>query len=601
MISPTPTRRLIRAVTASLSAAALLAGCSATASSTSTGSGAASKDAWTTISTSVRTASTGASVTDVLAANDAVAAVTTPADEAGTYDSGATTIALSGDSATVSGSGATVDGSTVTITSSGTYVVSGSLSDGQIVVNADDADVRLVLDGATITNADGPAVNVVDAGSVVVVLAAGSANSLSDGASYADTSDNAPTATLYSSDDLTITGTGSLSVTGLARDGISSKNGVVISGSPTVTVNAFDDGIRGKDYVAVTGGTLSVTAGGDGIKSSEDSDQTQGFVALGAAAVTVTAGDDGVSATTDVTVSGTTLSVTAGGGQAAASPTSGGPGQEAQPPSGARAQQSAADQGTEKPKGVNAGVSYTQDSGTVVLDAADEGLQSAFINISGGELTVTSGDDGVNATNGDHVIEGYEDADSESDDGAVLTITGGTTQISYAGSDGIDSNGSAFVTGGTVLISGTAGSVDGSVDVNGESTTIGVTDAPGVAVGDTVTVTGGSGSQTLTSTISASTTTVLGLVEGESYTVSTSSGGSRTLTASALAAGGPGGPGGGPGGPGGSGGSGGPGQGGAGQGAPGGPGQGPGQPPVPGQNGAGGTGSGQSGEGTQTR
>ena len=92
MISPTPTRRLIRAVTVSLAAAALLAGCSATASSTSTGSGAgaASKDAWTTISTSVRTASTGASVTDVLAANDAVAAVTTPADEAGTYDSGAT-------------------------------------------------------------------------------------------------------------------------------------------------------------------------------------------------------------------------------------------------------------------------------------------------------------------------------------------------------------------------------------------------------------------------------------------------------------------------------------------------------------------------------
>ena len=599
MISPTPTRRLIRAVTASLAAAALLTGCSATASSTSTGSGAgaASKDAWTTISTSVRTASTGASVTDVLAANDAVAAVTTPADEAGTYDSGATTIALSGDSATVSGSGATVDGSTVTITSSGTYVVSGSLSDGQIVVNADDADVRLVLDGATITNADGPAVNVVDAGSVVVVLAAGSANSLSDGASYADTSDNAPTATLYSSDDLTITGTGSLSVTGLARDGISSKNGVVISGSPTVTVNAFDDGIRGKDYVAVTGGTLSVTVGGDGIKSSEDSDQTQGFVALGAAAVTVTAGDDGVSATTDVTVSGTTLSVTAGGGQAAATPASGGPGQEAQPPSGARAQQSAADQDTEKSKGVNAGVSYTQDSGTVVLDAADEGLQSAFINISGGELTVTSGDDGVNATNGDHVIEGYENADSESDDGAVLTITGGTTQISYAGSDGIDSNGSAFITGGTVLISGTAGSMDGSVDVNGESTTVGVTDAPGVAVGDTVTVTGGSGSQTLTSTISASTTTVLGLVEGESYTVSTSSGGSRTLTASALAAGA-----GGPGGSGGPGGPGGPGQGGAGQGAPGGPGQGQGQPPAPGQNGAGGPGGGQSSqEGTQTR
>ena len=147
-------------------------------------------------------------------------------------------------------------------------------------------------------------------------------------------------------------------------------------------------------------------------------------------------------------------------------------------------------------------------------------------------------------------------------------------EVDYAGSDGIDSNGSAFVTGGQVLIGGQAGAMDGAVDANGESTLVGVTGSPGVAEGDTVTVTSADGtSRQLTSTVSADHTTVLGLTEGTQYTVSTTSGGSATNTASALSSGMGGGPG--PGGPGG-----------AGQ-APGGQG-GPGQaPPDGGQGGPG--------------
>ena len=193
------------------------------------------------------------------------------------------------------------------------------------------------------------------------------------------------------------------------------------------------------------------------------------------------------------------------------------------------------------------------------IDAADEGVQAAFVNVGGGVLTVDSGD---------HTIEGYESADSESDDGSVLTISGGQVQLDYAGSDGIDSNGSAFVTGGQVLIGGQAGAMDGAVDANGESTLVGVTGSPGVAEGDTVTVTSADGtSWQLASTVSTDYTTVLGLTEGTQYTVSTTSGGSATNTASALSSG-VGGAGGGPG-PGG--------PGGAGQ-APGGQG-GPGQAP----------------------
>ena len=531
---------------AALAAGALVAACSttgATSASAASSSQASSTTTWTTISASVRQASTGATAAQILAANADTSGATGAASQTeasgGWDESGATDIALSGDSATASGRSAaavSVDGSTITITASGTYVVSGTLTDGEIVVAADGADVHLILNGASITNADGPAIDVRDAGSAVLVLARGSDNALADGAAYADTGEDAATAALFSSDTLTLTGTGSLSVTGAYKDGISSKNGLAVTGSPTITVNAADDGLRGKDWLLIDGGTLTVTAGGDGLKSSEDDDETKGFVALGGATVSVTADDD-VTATTDVTVEGTNLTIAAGGGQAGATV-------QTQPGPGQTGSASSSDDTTAKPKGIAAGVSYTQDSGTVRIDAADEGVQAAFVNVGGGVLSVDSGDDAINASNGDYTIEGYESADSESDDGSVLTISGGQVQLDYAGSDGIDSNGSAFVTGGQVLIGGQAGAMDGAVDANGESTLVGVTGSPGVAQGDTVTVTSADGtSWQLTSTVSADYTTVLGLTEGTQYTVSTTSGGSATNTASALSSGMGGGPG----------------------------------------------------------
>ena len=538
---------------AALASVALVTACgmtSATATDAATGS--------TSISTAVRQASVGASASDVLSANadtSEATAVASDADKTGAYDaSAATTITASGGSAEVSGSdtgNVTVDGGTVTITGSGTYVVSGTL-DGQVVVNADKADVRLVLAGASITNTGGPAIDIQDAGSAVMVLAEGTTNTLADGSAYADTSEDAATAALFSSDTLTITGTGSLNVTGSYNDGISSKNGLVITGEPTITVDAVDDGVRGKDYLLVSSGSLTVSAGGDGLKSSEDNDETKGFVALGDATVNVTSGDDGVSATTDVTVDGTTLSIAAGGGQANATvseeqgPGQGAPGQDQA--AGGQADDSQSESSTASPKGINAGVTYAQDTGSITIDAADEGLQAAFVNVNGGNLDIASGDDGINASNGDYTIEGYESADSESDDGSVITISGGQVQIDYANSDGIDSNGSAHVTGGEVVVGGAAGSMDGSVDANGETTLVGVSASIPVAEGDTITVTGADGtSWTLTSTVSADAVTVLGLSEGGEYTVATTSGGSTTATAGALSAGmggGPGGPGG---------------------------------------------------------
>ena len=546
-------RRRATGAVALLAALALAAGCSTSSASgkASASSSSGSETTWTTISSSVATASTGASVSDILGANTSVEDASSSEDDAGTTDtSSATTITLSGSSASASGSSSSnvkVDGGTVTISGGGTYVISGELTDGRIVVNAPKADVRLVLKGASITSSDGPAIDIQDAGNAIVVLAKDSKNTLTDGATYA--SGQEATAALFSSDTLTVTGTGSLDVTGSYKDGISSKNGLIITGNTTINVKAADDGLRGKDYLVVEAGTLTVEAGGDGLKSSEGNDETKGFISLGKASVTLTSSDDAITATTDVTVKDTTLTITAGGGQANATVE-----EQAAP-----GQESTADSTTPSPKGINAGVSYTQDSGSVTVNAADEGLQAPFINVAGGELSIAAGDDGINASNGDHVIEGHENADTESDDGSVLTISGGEVEVSYASSDGIDSNGSAYVKGGIVVVSGQAGEMDGAVDANGETQLVGVTGSPSVSAGDTLTVTDSSGSQVASVKVdfTAAAITVLGLSEGQQYTVATSSGGSATGTASALSAGmgGPmGGGAGGQGGPGGQGG-----------------------------------------------
>ena len=159
--------------------------------------------------------------------------------------------------AEVAGSAAdvSVEGSVVTITAAGTYVVSGTLSDGQLVVDATSEDkVQLVFDDVSIHNEDGPAVYVKQADKVFVTLAEGSENVLTDGAEYVleDESDE-PYATLFSKDDLTINGTGSLRVEAAYKHAICSKDDLVVTGG-TYVVNAAEDALRGRDCVKILDG-----------------------------------------------------------------------------------------------------------------------------------------------------------------------------------------------------------------------------------------------------------------------------------------------------------------------------------------------------------
>lgn len=233
-------------------------------------------------------------------------------DTDATYDAAsATTISLSGTGAEVSGEGVNVTDGWVTITAEGTYVLSGSL-EGTVEVDAPDtAKVQLVLDGAAITNASGAALVVKQADKCFVTLADGSENTLEDGADYAlAEGEDEPNAALFSKEDLTINGSGKLTVKGNYRHGIASKDDLVITGG-TLDVTAVENGLRGKDCVKIKDGTFVINAGEDGIKSNNDSDATRGFVSIDGGSFDITAGDEGIQAKTYLRIAGGDFTINA--------------------------------------------------------------------------------------------------------------------------------------------------------------------------------------------------------------------------------------------------------------------------------------------------
>jgi hypothetical protein len=400
------TRKILCSAVAAAVLAGALAGCSTSAGST--------------VITGASSASTAAAgeEADTSAQAAALSAVTgdySDRDLDGTWDAAAATaIVCSGDTAAVTGTGATASAGLITISEAGTYVLSGSFT-GQVLVTADSEDkVQIVLDGVTITSTDGPAINVQQADKVFLTLADGTQNAVSDSENYTlDADSDEPNACIYAKDDLTINGSGSLTVTGVYNHGIYCKDDLKVCGG-TLTITAANAGLKGKDSVSVCAGTISITSGGDAIKSNNDSDTTLGWVAIDGGDITLSAGDDGIDAETAVTVNGGTLTVT---------------------------------------------------------DCV-EGLEAAAVTINGGTVDVTSSDDGINASSGSAGTEGAMPDTSSASSDCTLTINGGTVTVT-AGGDGLDSNGSLLVTGGVVLVSQGPNGGNGALDYNSTGTITG--------------------------------------------------------------------------------------------------------------------------------
>jgi hypothetical protein len=437
----------------------------------------------TTTASSVDVARARLSVAAALAANvtDHSAAADYTSDT-----SAAVRIRLNGSSIAESSDSVTVNGTVATITAGGVYLLSGTLGNGQIVVTAPTGStVWLWLAGVSLTNTSTAPISVTSAGKVVLVLAANTRNTITDGASYvfpvAGTDE--PNAAVFSKADLTICGDGALTVYGNYNDGIASKDGLIIR-SGNIMVTAADDGIRGKDYLIVQGGATTVTSGGDGLKADNDEDAARGYILLEAGVVTTTSSGDGLAAATDVLVADGTCTLTTGGGS------------------------SKTVSSTSSAKGIKGTASVVIGNGTFSINAADDAVHSnGLIVINGGTFTISSADDGAHADtllgiNGGTITiaKSYEGIESTclvindgtiritaSDDGVngaggndgsgaggwpgaipttgnrTLHMNGGYLAVNAAG-DGVDINGSIVMTGGTVLVHGPTSNGNGPLD-----------------------------------------------------------------------------------------------------------------------------------------
>ena len=378
-----------------------------------------------------------------------------------TYNSEAVTmIRFSQSGCQVVGGGASAQGTALTITKEGVYQITGSSTDASITVRANETDkVQLVFKGVDLTNPKGPALLISSADKVFITLAEDSVNSLSDGTTYiASDGGSALDAALFSKADLTVNGSGSLSVNGNFKHGIVSKDDLMITGG-ALTVQADDVGLCGKDCVKIGGGSLTVSAGTDGIRSDHDTDPTRGYIYISGGVLDITAQNDAFQAETVIRIDGGEICAKTGGGSDAE-----------------LTQEKSA-------KGLKAGADLLIADGVLEMDTADDALHAGnTVVISGGRAKLASGNDAVHADtdleisggrlevekcyegleSGDILISGGEilitasddgiNASHESDDRAGMLISGGYLCI-YAMGDGIDVNGRLDVTGGVTLIS----------------------------------------------------------------------------------------------------------------------------------------------------
>ncbi|MDO7906286.1 carbohydrate-binding domain-containing protein [Paenibacillus sp. JX-17] len=390
--------------------------------------------------------------------------------------SSSTMIKLSGKTAAINGTGAAAANGKVTITKAGTYVVSGTLSEGQIVVNtSDEGLVHLVLNGANIHSSTSAPIYIKKADKAVITLQAGTKSTLSDGKNYVfdDTTKEEPDAAIFSKADLTINGTGKLAITANYKDGIRSKDDLKIAGG-TIWIQSADDAIVGKDMVAVKSGTVTVKAGGDGIKSTNDEDAKKGFVAIAGGTFNIKAHNDGIQAETHLLLDGGTYTVATGGGSANApvkmETMPGGFGGGGTPPAGERPAlppgvTAPADGSGETNTGAASGSSAagTTTSSTAVPDAPPASTAQAGAAPTGTGTTTAAAADAETATEsakaikagtnlvihgGTYTIDAMDDAVHSN---SLILISGGTFDI-RTGDDGVHADDALTIDGGTIGI-----------------------------------------------------------------------------------------------------------------------------------------------------
>lgn len=421
--------------------------------------------------------------------SDTVDIVTTSSDTSvsevntETYSSYNTKINLS--DLSYEGNGVSINNNTIKITSAGTYYISGTLEDGNIVVEATKNDeVVLVFDNANITCSTTSPLNVIQAKSVIINLVDGSTNTFADSSTYTIfTEDDEPDGTIFSKADLYITGKGTLKLNANYQDAIVSKDTLSIVDC-NIEIISNDDGIRGKDYVSINNATINIKASEDGIKSTNTEDTSLGYIAIKDSNITITAEADGIQAETVLNITNSDITIKTTGDTSDSTVSSKGvkAGTEVTINSGniniistddsihsnayviinnGKINISSGDDG------IHADTNIVINDGTINITKSYEGIESSYIEINDGNISVIASDDGVNICGGnDSSAFGRMGANSFSnvtDSNRKLVINGGNIYVNSNG-DGLDANGSIEITGGYVEVAGSNNGGNGALD-----------------------------------------------------------------------------------------------------------------------------------------
>ena len=407
-------------------------------------------------------------------------------------------ILLDGSSASCDSDAVQINGGTVTIAEEGTYLLEGALKEGMVIVDAEDtAKVQLVLNGVEISNSSNAAIYVKQADKVFVTLAGESQNTLTS-SGYTSIDDNNIDACIFSKCDLTVNGTGSLTVRAEEGHGIVSKDDLKVTGG-NLTITAEKHGLSGKDSVCVAEGILTIASGKDSIHSENADDVEKGYAYLAGGVLTLTAEGDGISAGSFLQIDGGSFNIVTGGGSA----------------NTAIAKDE--DGSAVSTKGIKAGGQLVVNDGSFVIDSQDdsvhsdnslavnggtfqlasgddaihagektmvaggsinistcyEGIEGNAVEVSGGYISLYATDDGINAAGGNDEsgFGGRFGRDSfgttgETGSEHTILISGGEVFINADG-DGIDANGGVTMTGGEVYVSGPSGGGNGALDYDG--------------------------------------------------------------------------------------------------------------------------------------
>lgn len=221
---------------------------------------------------------------------------------------GATEVILTDDGGSIKGSGAYIYDGDVHIVYAGEYILSGELTDGSVIIDAEKSDkIWILLDGVSLHCDDNAAILIEQAGKVFLTLADGTENYVSSGTEYtAEAVSAGIDGAIYSRDDLTINGTGSLSVTAGYRHAIVCNDDLVITGG-NIEITAPQDGIHANDSARFANADITINAGDDGITVSND-DET-GYIYIESGSITIPTCYEGIEAI-DITIAGGRIDIT---------------------------------------------------------------------------------------------------------------------------------------------------------------------------------------------------------------------------------------------------------------------------------------------------